>query len=85
MYILLIIIGAIMFLFCGFNALSTHTAIKNKENWAEFYKSVEERNLPVSEEYVYKLICKMNYWFSLFTIIGLLLLMGGILLQSFAR
>ena len=49
MNIFLIIIGGILLLFCGFMFLATHTAIKNQNNWDEFYKDVEKKNLPVPE------------------------------------
>ena len=85
MNIFLIIIGAIIFFICGFLALATHTAIKNQENWDDFYKSVEEKNLPMPEEAVSHMVCKMNFITSIGTIIGLILLFGGILLTAFTK
>ena len=85
MNIFLIIIGSILVLFCGFMFLATHTAIKNQDNWNDFYKSVEEKNLSVPEETVYNIVCKMNFWFSIGTVIGLLLLGSGILLITLVK
>ena len=81
MNIFLIVIGAILLLICGPTCLATHTAIKNQANWDEFYKIIEEKNLPAPEEVVYNLVCKMNFWFSIGLILGLVLLTGGIILQ----
>jgi len=81
MNIFLIVIGAILLIFCGSLALATHTAIKNQANWDDFYKSIEEKNLPAPEEVVYNLVCKMNFWSSIGTIIGIILVAGGIILQ----
>lgn len=61
--------------------MATHIATKNQANWDEFYKAVEEKNLFVPEEIVYNLVCKLNFWFSLGLILGLVLLIGGIILQ----
>jgi len=81
MNIFLIIIGAILLLICGPLFLATHTATKNQDNWNDFYKLVEEKNLPASEDTIYHLVCKMNFWFMLGVILGLFLLTGGIILQ----
>ena len=80
MNIFLIIIDIILLPVCGFGYMVTYTAIKNQANWDDFYKEVEEENLPVSEEVLYKLVCKMNLWSSIGLILGLLLLAGGIIL-----
>ncbi len=81
MNILLIVIGAILLLICGSTCLATHTATKNQANWDECYKIIEEKNLPVSEEVVYNLVCKMKFWFGIGLILGLALLTSGIILQ----
>ena len=84
MNIFLIIVGIILLPVCGFGYIVTHTAIKNQANWDDFYnfyKEVEKENLPVSEEMLYKLACKINLWFSIGFILGMLLLAGGIILQ----
>lgn len=81
MNIFLIIIGVILLVICGTMFLSTNVAIKNQYNWNDFYKSIEEKNLPVPEEIVYKLVCKMNFWFGIGLVIGLLLAISGIILQ----
>lgn len=81
MNIFLIIIGAILLIICGILFLSTHTTIKNQANWDKFYKSVEEQNLPIPEEAVYKLVYKMNFWFGFGTALGVIILMAGIILQ----
>ena len=80
MNFILIIIGALLTIFCGIVYLATNTAIKNQDNWDDFYKSVEEKNLPVPEETVYNLVCKMNFWFCIGFIIGIIALIGGLLL-----
>ena len=81
MNIFLIIIGIILSLVFGFGYLVTYTTIKNQANWDDFYKEVEKENLPVSEEMLYNLACKMNLWFSIGLILGILLLASGIMLQ----
>ena len=81
MNIFLIIIGIILLLVCGIGYLATGTVIKNQASWDDFYKEVEEENPPVSEEVLYKLVCKMNLWSSIGLVLGLLLLAGGIVLQ----
>jgi len=85
MGIFLIIIGTILTLICGGLYASTHLAIKNQENWDDFYRQLEEKNLPVPEETVYQMVCKMNFWFCLGTIIGIMALLGGILIQVFSK
>jgi cytochrome b subunit of formate dehydrogenase len=81
MNIFLIVIGAILLLICGPTFWATHTATKNQASWDEFYKVFQEKNLSVPEEVVYKLVCKMNFWFMIGVIFGLFLLTGGIILQ----
>ena len=78
--IILVVVGAIISFLCGTLFASTHSAIKNQTNWNDFYKKVEEKNLPLPEEEVYKLICKMNIWSMWGLLIGLLLVFGSILL-----
>ena len=81
MNIFLIIIGIILLLVCGIGYLATSTVIKNQANWDDFYKEVEEENLPVSEEALYKLVYKMNLWSGVGLILGILLFISGIILQ----
>lgn len=81
MNIFLIIIGAILLIICGILFLSTLITIKNQANWDKFYKSIEEQNLPVPEEAVYKIVYKMNFWFGFGTALGVVVLMAGIILQ----
>ena len=83
MNIFLIIIGSILFLVCGWFALGTHAATKNQKNWDEIYKALTEKNVDIPEEEVYRLMQKMNFWFSFATFLGFLLLVGGILLTVF--
>ena len=85
MNIFLIIFGAIIFLMFGVVYLSTHTVTKSQENWDDFYKAVEERNLAIPEEYTYELVCKIRFWTGVGTILGLVALVGGILLQIFTK
>ena len=81
MNIFLIIIGIILLLICGIGYLATSTVIKNQANWDDFYKEVEKENPLISEEALYKLVSKMNLWSSIGLILGMLLLIGGIILQ----
>lgn len=81
MNIFLIIIGIILLLIGGFGHLVTYMVIKSQADWDDFYKELEKENLPVSEEVLYKLVCKMNLWSSIGLVLGLLLLAGGIILQ----
>jgi hypothetical protein len=81
MNIFLIVIGAILLLICGPIFMATHAATKNQANWDDFYKTVEEKNLPAPEEVIYKLVCKMNFWSMLGVVLGLLSILGGIILQ----
>ena len=81
MKIFLIVIGIILLLIGGFGYLVTHMAIKSQADWDDFYKELEKENPPISEEALYKLVYKMNLWFSVGLILGILLLIGGIILQ----
>ena len=81
MNILLIIIGGILFLGCGFISFCMHLAIKNKTNWDEFYKLCKEKDSSFSEERGYRLVCKIKFFSSLFMVIGLLMMAWGISLQ----
>ena len=81
MKIFLIVIGIILSLMGGFGYLVTYTTIKSQADWDDFYKELEKENPPISEEALYKLAYKMNLWFSVGLILGILLLIGGIILQ----
>jgi hypothetical protein len=81
MNIFLIVIGAILLLICSPIFMATHIATKNQANLDDFYKTVEEKNLPAPEEVVYKLVCKMNFWTMLGAILGLFAVLCGIILQ----
>ena len=85
MNIFLIIIGGLLLFFCGLMYIATHMAIKDQKHWDEFYAQVQERNLPAPEETIYQIVCRMNFWFSLGAIVGLIILVGGILLQVFTK
>ena len=81
MNIFLIIIGIILLLIGGFGYLVTYMVIKSQADWDDFYKELEKENPLISEEALYKLVYKMNLWFSVGLILGILLLIGGIILQ----
>ena len=81
MKIFLIVIGIILFLIGGFGYLVTYMVIKSQADWDDFYKELEKENPLISEEALYKLVYKMNLWFSVGLILGILLLIGGITLQ----
>ena len=81
MKIFLIVIGIILFLIGGFGYLVTYMVIKSQADWDDFYKELEKENHSISEEALYKLVYKMNLWFSVGLILGILLLIGGIILQ----
>ena len=81
MKIFLIVIGIILLLVFGFGYLVTYTTIKNQANWEDFYKEVEKENPSILEEIIYRIICKMNFWSGIGLILGVLLFMGGIILQ----
>ena len=81
MKIFLIVIGIILLLIGGFGYLVTHMVIKSQADWDDFYKELEKENPPISEEALYKLIYKMNLWFSEGLILGILLLICCIILQ----
>ena len=81
MKIFLIVIGIILLLVGGFGYLVTHMVIKSQADWDDFYKELEKENPPISEEALHKLVYKMNLWFSVGLILGILLLIGGIILQ----
>lgn len=81
MNIFLIVIGAILVLICGFMCLATYAATKNQANWDDYYKFAEEKNLPATEEELYRVICKLKFWHSIGLILGILLLICGIILQ----
>ena len=80
MKIFLIVIGIILLLVFGFGYLVTYTTIKNQANWEDFYKEVEKENPSVLEEFIYIIVCKMNFWSSVGLILGVLLFIGGIIL-----
>ena len=80
MGIFLIIIGVVLgFIFIP-SFFSSTTATKNKENWESFYQEAEKHNFPVSEEELYRLTCKISLWSGILSIIGILLVTGGILM-----
>ena len=81
MKIFLIVIGIILLLIGGFGYLVTYMVIKSQADWDDFYKEVEKENPLISEEALYKLVYKMNLWSSIGLILGILLLIGGIILQ----
>ncbi len=80
MNIFLIVIGALLFLFCGAMYLGTHHILKDQKTWEMFVKKGEERNMDIPEEYLYQLVTKMNFWFGAGTLLGLLATASGILL-----
>ena len=71
----------ILLLIGGFGYLVTHLVIKSQADWDDFYKELEKENPLISEEALYKLVYKMNLWFSVGLILGILLFIGGIILQ----
>ena len=81
MKIFLIVIGIILLLISGFGYLITYMAIKSQSDWDDFYKEVEKENPLSSEEALYKLVSKMNLWSIVGLILGMLLFIGGIILQ----
>ena len=81
MKIFLIVIGIILLLIGGFGYLITYMAIKSQADWDDFYKEVEKENPLISEEALYKLVYKMNLWSGVGLILGILLFIGGIILQ----
>ena len=81
MKILLIVIGIILLLIGGFGYLITYMVIKSQADWDDFYKEVEKENPLSSEEALYKLVSKMNLWSIVGLILGMLLFIGGIILQ----
>ena len=81
MKIFLIVISIILLLIGGFGYLITYMVIKSQADWDDFYKEVEKENPLVSEEALYKLVYKMNLWSGVGLILGILLFIGGIILQ----
>lgn len=81
MKIILIVIGIILLLIGGFGYLITYMVIKSQADWDDFYKEVEKENPLISEEALYKLVYKMNLWSGVGFILGILLFIGGIILQ----
>ena len=81
MKIVLIVIGIILLLIGGFGYLITYMVIKSQADWDDFYKEVEKENPLISEEALYKLVYKMNLWSGVGFILGILLFIGGIILQ----
>ena len=75
------LILGILLLIGGFGYLVTYMVIKSQVDWDDFYKEVEKENPLISEEALYKLVSKMNLWSSIGLILGILLLIGGIILQ----
>lgn len=82
--VILIITGALLVIICGLFYVATHKIIKNQESWDDFMKQCESKNLPAPEETIYQLVIKMNFWFGMGLIFGLLILFCGILLKCFA-
>ena len=85
MKIFLIVIGIILLLIGGFGYLVTYMVIKSQADWDDFYKELKKENPPISEEALYKLVYKMNLWFSVGLILGILLLISGITLRVMFR
>ena len=81
MKIFLIVIGTVLLLIGGFGYLVTYMVIKSQADWDDFYKEVDKENPLISEEALYKLVYKMNLWSGIGFILGILLLIGGIILQ----
>ena len=81
MKIFLIVIGIILLLIGGSGYLVTYMVIKSQADWDDFYKEVEKENPLSSEEALYKLVSKMNLWSIVGLILGMLLFIGGIILQ----
>ena len=81
MKIFLIVIGIILLLIGGFGYLITYMVIKSQADWDDFYKEVEKEDPLSSEEALYKLVSKMNLWSIVGLILGMLLFIGGIILQ----
>lgn len=81
MKIFLIVIGIILLLIGGFGYLITYMVIKSQADWDDFYKEVEKENPLISEEALYKLVYKMNLWSGVGLVLGILLFIGGIILQ----
>ena len=81
MKIILIVIGIILLLIGGFGYLITYMVIKSQADWDDFYKEVEKENPLTSEEALYKLVYKMNLWSGVGLILGILLFIGGIIIQ----
>ena len=81
MKIFLIVIGIILLLIGGFGYLVTYMVIKSQADWDDFYKEVEKENPLSSEEALYKLVSKMHLWSIVGLILGMLLFIGGIILQ----
>lgn len=80
MKIFLIVIGIILLLVFGFGYLVTYNTIKNPANWEDFYKEVEKENPSILEEFIYRIVCKMNFWSGIGLILGVLLFIGGLIL-----
>ena len=81
MKIFLIVIGIILLLIGGFGYLVTYMVIKSQADWDDFYKEVEKENPLSSEEALYRLVSRMNLWSIVGLILGMLLFIGGIILQ----
>lgn len=83
MGIFLIVLGGFLLLVCGVLLFASHKATKDKESWDSFYKMHKERSGSVlPEEMSYKIVMKMKMCFIIGTLLGALMLMGGILVQT---
>ena len=83
MDIFLIIIGSILALLCAIPAIATYSTLRSQQSWDDLVRAAEEKNLPVSEEELYKLVSKLNIWLTIGTLFGLILVTGGILIHIF--
>ena len=83
MDIFLIIIGSIIALLCAIPAVAAYSTLRSQQNWDDLVRAAEEKNLPVSEEELYKLVSKLSIWLTIGALFGLILVIGGILIHIF--
>lgn len=80
--IVLIIVGIVVVFFSSLIFASSSTAL-NKKNWPSFVEKAKEKDLPVSEDELFRLVNKINSNACIALIIGLVIVLLGVMLRLF--
>jgi len=79
--ILLIVFGALIVIISFLIFSSSRLVTRNNEAWEQFYTEASDAGFPQSEEELYHIVSRINFWSGVFLIIGNIALFGGILIN----